>query len=211
MYGYLKQAGVDIPPWLASAMAYAIETETLAFTRPATEQDRLAYAALIAAGNLRMIGAIRNAPLSRTHFTQLKDAIANARLYGHVAWTHLSEAEPPELVAEVADLLLRIERVTWSFCTGERGDQLLLSVRSARNDSRCGRIVRDAVRGDGQGGGHDRMAAGAVPLAGLSPEARMERLRRLRMALLRRMVPRKRLGDLKLDQVGRALVDAANA
>ncbi len=208
VFGYLREAGVEIPAWLASAMAYAIETETMAFTRPATDADREAYGALIARANLRMIGEIRNAPLPRDHFAQLQAAIANARIYGNLAWTHLEDAEPPEMVAEVADLLLRIERVTASFCTGARADQLLVSLRGERRDARCGRIVQEAVRPDGRGGGHDRMAAGVVPLAGLSPKERAERLRRLQTALLRRMVSRARWGETDAETLGRALTGA---
>ena len=205
--GYLREADIEPPPWLAAALAYAIETETADFTRPFTPEDRAAYTALLAAANLRIIGEVRNAPLSRGHFSQLQAAIAGARLYGNAAWTHLPDARPPELVAEVADLLLRIERVTWSFTTGFYQDQLLLSVRSARRDSRCGRIVREAVRPDGKGGGHDRMAAGAVPLGRLSGDGREERLRRLQTALLRRMAPRARREGIQPEAIGRALVE----
>ncbi len=207
LYEQLREADVNVPPWLAAIMAYAIETETLAFTRLSTPEDRAAYIALMSHANLRIIGAIRHAPLPRAHFSRLQEAIANARLYVNVAWTHLPEADPPELIAEVADLLARIERVTWSFCTGERGDQLLVSVRGDRRDARCGRIVREAIGGDGQGGGHDRMAAGFVSLTGLTPEQRDERLRRLQTALLRRMIPKKLpTEDADLDRIGRTLV-----
>jgi len=205
VFGYLREAGVEPPAWLAAAMAYAIETETLAFTRPATDADREAYGALMARANLRMIGEIRNAPLPRDHFAQLQAAIANARIYGNVAWTHLEDADPPEMVAEIADLLLRVERVTAAFCTGERSDRLLISLRGERRDARCGRIVREAVRPDGRGGGHDRMAAGMVPLAGLSPTERAERLRRLHAALLRRVIPRARRGEADAETLGRSL------
>lgn len=211
VFGYLREAGVEPPAWLASALAYAIETETQAFTRPATDADRAAYGALMARANLRMIGDIRNAPLPRDHFAQLQAAIANARIYGNVAWTHLEDADPPEMVAEIADLLLRVERVTASFCTGERADRLLISLRGGRRDARCGRIVREAVRPDGRGGGHDRRAAGTVPLAGRSPAERAERLRRLHTALLRRVIPRARRGEVDAETLGRALAPVAKA
>lgn len=209
--GYLREEGIEPPPWLSAALAYAIETETAGFTRPFTPEDRAAYVALLGAANLRILGEVRNAPLSRGHFSQLQAAIAGARLYGNVAWTHLPEARPPELVAEVADLLLRIERVTWSFTTGVFQDQLLLSVRGARNDARCGRIVREAVRPDGRGGGHDRMAAGTIPLERLDPDARGERLRRLQAALLRRMAPRAWREGIRPELIGRALVEESSA
>jgi len=191
----LRAAGVIPPPWLAAILAYAIETETLAFTRPSTSNDRAAYTELITRANLRIIGAIRNAPLPQRHVNQLREALANARLHANAAWSHLSAEASPEVVAEVSDLLLRLERVSWSFCTGIQGDVLWVSVRGERRDAQCGRIVREALQNGGQGGGHDRMAAGYVSLRGLDDTQRQERVRQLQISLLRRMIPRKLPSD----------------
>lgn len=208
MYGHLRAAGIEPPAWLAAALAYAIETETMAFTRAAHPTDREAYVALMGRANLRMIGEIRLAPLPRDHFAQLQSAIANARIYGNVAWTHLDDAEPPEMVAEIADLLLRVERVTASFCTGERPDRILISVRSERRGARCGRIVQEAVRPEGRGGGHDLMAAGVIPAAGMAPAQRAERVRRIRAVLLRKLAPRARHDEADIERLGRSLAAA---
>ncbi len=187
LHEYLAACAIPIPSWLASCMVYAIETETVDFTRGGSPVDREAVLALLPRASLRILGDIKHAPLPQMYFTQLQEAIANARLYGRVAWSHLAEAPHPEIVPEIADRLARIERISFSFCTGFHNDALVISVRSNRRDAQCGAIVRAAVGGLGPAGGHDRMAAGSIPAEGLDAEAREALVERVRNALLKRM------------------------
>lgn len=174
MYEYLREAEVGVPAWLAALLLYAIATETLDFSRRFTPLDLEAYSALLPQANMKIIGAIRHAALPRSYFALLREAMDHAQLYGRVAWTHLDAVEHPEIVPEIADLLSRIERVTWTFCTGWRGDEMLISLRSSQPGARCGRLLRAVVGARGSAGGHFNMAAGVVGLAGKKPNEREE-------------------------------------
>ncbi len=191
MNEYLSAAGIAVPAWLASCMVYAIGTETVDFTRGGSPVDREAVLALLPRASLRMLGGIKHAPLPPLYFSQLQEAIANARLYGRVAWSHLAEVPHPEIIPEIADRLARIERISFSFCTGFHHDTLVVSVRSNRRDARCGSIVRAAVGSLGPAGGHDRMAAGSVAVSGLGAKDREALVERIRHSLLTRMERRK--------------------
>ena len=114
-YEYLKAAGVEIPRWLAAIMAYAIATETLDLSRDTEKVDLDAYADLAGQADQRVIGRIRHAPLPRSYFTRLQEGLTNARRWENLAWTHLKMTEQPEVIAEIADLLLRMEGMKWSF------------------------------------------------------------------------------------------------
>jgi len=186
LFEYLRAADVAPPPWLAAALAYAVSTETLDFTRPFTPLDVEAYVAFLGRANLRLLGAVRNAPLPRAYFGQLQEALAGARVYGRAAWAHVPDLTDPEVVPQAADRLAQLERVSWSFCTGFHGERLLLSLRSNRRDARCGKILRAVFPRAGSAGGHDRMAAGALDVAGLAPLEREE----LRRQLVRRLLNR---------------------
>lgn len=203
---YLEAASIEVPRWLASVMAYAIVSETLDLTREVSAVDLRAYLALVARADLRIIGRIRHAPLVRGYYVRLQEALARARLWRDVAWTHLSAVEQPEMAAEVADLLLRMEGVRWSFCTAELPGRLFVSLRSSRRGARCSRILRAAIGRSGAAGGHDRMAAGYVEVgtaAGLELEER--RLALVRQ-LLRRMGRRARDGAPPLEDEAERLV-----
>lgn len=184
---YLDAAGLELPRWLAAVMAYAIVSETLDLTREVSAPDLRAYLALVARADLRIIGRIRHAPLSRVYFVRLQEALARARVLKNVAWTHLTSIEQPEMAAEVADLLLRMEGIRWSFCTAELPGRLFVSVRSNRRGASCSRIVRGAIGRNGAAGGHDRMAAGYLNTEGLAGLELEEKRIALVRQLLRRM------------------------
>lgn len=175
MYEYLTAAGIAIPKWLASIMAYAIAAETLDLSRSCTNLDLEAYTSLLARSNMTIIGNIRHARLPRSYYVQLQEAIKNAFVYGHVAWTHLDAVQQPEIVAEIAELLCLMERVTWAFCTGYYGDNLLVSIRSEKKGARCGSLLKSLVRKQGSVGGHNQMAAGYLDMKGLSHEEKEKR------------------------------------
>ena len=175
MYQYLTAAGIVIPKWLASIMAYAIAAETLDLSRSCTDLDLEAYTSLLARSNMTIIGDIRHAPLPRSYYVQLQEAIKNAFVYGRVAWTHLDAVQQPEIIAEIAELLSLMERVTWAFCTGYYGDNLLVSIRSDNKGARCGSLLKSLVRKQGSAGGHNQMAAGYLDMKGLPPAEKEKR------------------------------------
>jgi len=205
---YLQSAGLTVPKWLATIMAFAITTETQDLSRATSDEDLEAYMYLLRLSNLNALGRIRHAALPRDYYGRLGEAMANARTYGRVGWTHLQSVKNPEIVAELADLLLRMERITWSFATAQMGDRLLLSLRSSQPSARCGRLVRKIMGRKGGGGGHHRMAAGYLNLGSLEDEA----VARQRQALIHAMVsaiePRLSLPSGALEEQAQKLVES---
>jgi hypothetical protein len=161
----------------------------------------------VAHADLRVIGKIRHAPLVRSYYARLQEALANARQLDHVVWTHLSQVEQPEIVAEVADLLLRMEGVRWSFCTADMNGRVFASIRSNRQGARCSRILRAAIGRNGSAGGHDQMAAGFLQMGGLAGLEREERRLELVRGLVRRMLKRLPAGDAAIDHQAERLVE----
>jgi nanoRNase/pAp phosphatase (c-di-AMP/oligoRNAs hydrolase) len=207
VYEYLVAAEVAIPKWLAAIMAYAIAAETLDLSRNCTDLDLEAYTALLARSSIPIVGRIRHAPLPRSYYVQLQEAIRNAYVFGRVAWTHLDAVEQIEIVAEVADLLCRMERINWAFCTAYKGDRLNVSLRSGRAGARCGSILRSVVRKNGEAGGHAWMAAGYLNVAGLDPVEREARRETLVKNLLKR-IERRPLPSERIVEAARPLVSA---
>jgi nanoRNase/pAp phosphatase (c-di-AMP/oligoRNAs hydrolase) len=172
VYEYLKACEIAIPKWLATVMTYAIASETLDLSRDSTPQDLAAYVALLSMANLSNLGRMRHAPLPRTYYAHLQDAMNYAQVYGRVAWTFLPRVRMPEIVAEVADLLHRLERITWAFCVAEFGDRMLVSIRTSDPRGRCGRLLKMHVGRAGNAGGHHHMAAGYLEMKGMDAAAR---------------------------------------
>ncbi|MCB1069102.1 MAG: DHH family phosphoesterase [Verrucomicrobia bacterium] len=185
LYEYLKEAEVKIPRWLASVMAYAISSETLDLSRDFEKQDVCAYLDLAARADLRLIGKIRHAPLPRVYYARLQEALTNARLVDKLAFTHLDQIEQPEIVAEVADLLLRMEGLRWTFCTAYINGGMFVSIRSSARGARCSKLLRMAMGKKGSSGGHDSMAAGMMDMSGLDPRQKDDRRLQFIRALMK--------------------------
>jgi nanoRNase/pAp phosphatase (c-di-AMP/oligoRNAs hydrolase) len=161
----LLQLEIPFPPRLASAISYAIITDTQDFSRGASETDLETYAALFPYANQRIISSLRTVPKPREYFRILHRALDNAAHYRHVAWANIGSVASGESVAEVADFILSGERITWSLALGYTVGRLLLSIRSSQKDARCSRVIHRIIRGfDGTAGGHNEFAGGFIRL-----------------------------------------------
>ena len=205
-FEYLKAAGVEPPRWLAAIMAYAIVSETLDLSRETAADDLRAYIDLVAHADLRVVGKIRHAPLVRGYYARLQEALAEARVLDGVIWSHLSHTEQPEIVAEVADLLLRMEGARWSFCTAHMNGRIFVSIRSNKAGARCSRILRSAIGRHGAAGGHDQMAAGYLEAGDVTGFDREEKRLDLARTLVRRMARRVPEGRDAVDLLSERLV-----
>jgi nanoRNase/pAp phosphatase (c-di-AMP/oligoRNAs hydrolase) len=85
--------------------------------------------------------------------------------------SHLGRVEQPDIVPEIADLMLRLKGKTWSLCTGVFEDRLYLSIRTTNARADAGQLIRRLLGRRGKGGGHGMMAGGWVPLTDSSEAA----------------------------------------
>ena len=76
----------------------------------------------------------------------------------------LKKLDNPDMIGEMADLLLRHEQVIWTLCYGFYGGKMLLSVRTEDPNKRADTVMRHIVQRLGTGGGHPAMAGGQIPL-----------------------------------------------
>lgn len=209
LYEYLCACGITIPTWLASMMVYAVATETLDLSRNCAAPDLQAYLGLLSRANMKLLGQIRHARLPRIYFAQLKEAMRNACLFGRTAWSHLDKVDQPEIVPEIAELLMRMERVAWSFCTAYQGDSMIVSLRSTRKGVHCGSLLKRVIGKNGSGGGHEWMAGGFLNLQGLEGPAREARRMEFVRNLLYRTEKKQSIVTEQPEALARPLVELA--
>jgi nanoRNase/pAp phosphatase (c-di-AMP/oligoRNAs hydrolase) len=102
--------------------------------------------------------------LPRTYFILVARALERAQLYRNLVCSHLGPVPTAEIVAEMADFLVRQERITWAFCTGRFKDSLILSLRTTNSDTNAGQVIRKIVKNKHMAGGHDMTGGGYFPL-----------------------------------------------
>ncbi len=160
--GYLREQKIEPGERLATALLYAIRTETCGNEFRHTRQDRSIILWLTRFANPEWLAAIESAPLTRDYFADLVLALQNTFLYDQSAFCLLPRAEGQEIVGEVADLLIRCDGVKRVFCGATISGDLLCSVRTEDEDDSAADLVRATIQGFGFGGGHMHRAGGKV-------------------------------------------------
>ena len=158
---YLEEAHVDVESKIATALFYGINAETQDLGREATPRDIAACQFLYPYTNKRRLAKIENARVPREYFKVFRDAIEEAALYDKVVISVLHEVQYPDMVAEVADFLLRLDEAEWSMAIGHYNHSLYVSLRTTKNDVNAGEILQK-VLGSKSAGGHDMIAGGRI-------------------------------------------------
>jgi nanoRNase/pAp phosphatase (c-di-AMP/oligoRNAs hydrolase) len=185
LYEYLQAGSIPIEAPLATALLYGIRSDTQDFGREATKADMQAIDELYPLANKRMLGQIQRGRVPGSYYQLLAVALSNAKLHPPAVVTDLGDLDNPDMVGEVADLLLRHEAADWSMCYGFYAGKALLSIRSLPRAKSAEEVVRSVVSRIGTGGGHANSAGGQVPLKRDSAERRRQIGEKLRGRFLR--------------------------
>jgi nanoRNase/pAp phosphatase (c-di-AMP/oligoRNAs hydrolase) len=161
---YLLAAQVEITRRNATALVYAIRSETQDFGREYTATDRAVYDYLHPLADIRALARIQNPRLPLSYYRILHEGLKRLESVGTLVVSHLGPVEQPDIVPEVADLMLRLQGMTWSLCTGIFAERLYLSIRTTNPRADAGRLMRRLLGRKGKGGGHGMMAGGWFPL-----------------------------------------------
>ncbi|HXJ35852.1 MAG TPA: DHHA1 domain-containing protein [Candidatus Eisenbacteria bacterium] len=180
---YLRESRLEIEPKIATALFYGINSETQDLGREATAADIEASHFLYPYTNKRRLAKIENARVPREYFRVFREAIDRAALYDHkVVVSLLGDVQYPDMVAEVADFLLRLDEAEWSAAIGAYNGCLYCSVRTTDRDTNAGDLLQ-RVLGSKSAGGHDMIAGGRIPL-GADPADRLKAACEVRTRLL---------------------------
>jgi nanoRNase/pAp phosphatase (c-di-AMP/oligoRNAs hydrolase) len=169
MLEYLLAAEIEPPPPLATALFYGIKTDTRGLSRGASQADVDAYFYLQQRVDLEMLYAIEQAQVPPEYFQVLVAALRAARRYDHLLVAYVNQMDYPDLVAELADLLLRLEGIRWALCMGVYDEILMLSVRTRLAEG-AAQLIRSIVGPQGTAGGHGSLAGGQISLEGADPD-----------------------------------------
>lgn len=168
---YLREQKVDPGMKLATAVLYAIRTETCGSETAHSALDRSIVRWMSALADPALLAEIENAPLEPSYFGELALAMQNTFLYDTSAVCFLPRAQGAEIVGEVADLLVRCRGVHTVLCAAVVGDDLVLSARTDREGGDAAALLRVTINGWGGCGGHRHRAGGKI--SGVAPQSRL--------------------------------------
>ncbi len=164
IYEYLTETGITIDVDLATALLYGIRSDTQDLGRETTQADIDAFLALYPKANKRKLSRIAHERVPDVYYQALSKALADAGIYGSALVAGLGPTDNPDMIGEVADLLLRREGTTWVLCHGVHEGKVLFSIRTAEPAAAAGKVARRLAGRKGTGGGHNAFAAGQIPL-----------------------------------------------
>lgn len=163
---YLEKAQVVPDSDLVTAMFYALKTDTRGLSRGASAADKAVYIRLLAQIDHSKLIKIEQAGLSRTYFRAFSHGLHTARVFTKSVVADLGSMHRPDLAAEMADLLIRLDTAQAVLCLGVHNQILHLSIRTESLGQDAGLLVQQVIVSPGKAGGHGTMAGGQVPLDG---------------------------------------------
>ena len=161
---WLDYLNIEIQTNLATALVYAISSESQNLNREVQPRDIEAYLQVYNNANLKKLAQIMVPQLPRQYYISVDKTLRNAVTYRNLICAHLGEISGAEIVSEMADFLVRHERISWSFCTGRFKDRLILSIRSRNSKADAGKLVTKLVKDRKTVGGHGMSAGGFVAI-----------------------------------------------
>jgi nanoRNase/pAp phosphatase (c-di-AMP/oligoRNAs hydrolase) len=165
---------VPLDPLVATALLYGIKSDTHDLSEEATSADLAAYRELLAVADMGVLSQIEHAPVPPAYFAVFQRAIRNALVYDFAIVSHLGRIDNPDMVAEMADFLLRCEGIRWTLVSGIYHNVLHLSIRSNAPGAHAGSVAQRTVGVLGSAGGHGRMSGGQIPLGTSDRKTRQE-------------------------------------
>ena len=161
---HLRAVDLDISERTATAMLYAIKSDTLFFNRQANRADLDAFSFLYPLADAGLIRKMEGAEITRERLDYVIKAWQQGRMMEHVFCAFLGEPPRDDFIPYVADFYLQLEDVQWTVVSGVVNDQMVVSVRNLGYSRNAGDFVRRWFNDIGSAGGHRTMAKAVVPL-----------------------------------------------
>ena len=162
---HLRAVDVNISERTATAMLYAIKSDTLFFARQANRVDLEAFSYLYPLADPAMIRKMEGAEITVERLEHVTRALATSRFRNRVFSAFLGETAREDLITYTADFLLQVEDVKWTMVSGIVNGQFILSVRNLGYTRNAGEFVKTNFGDIGSAGGHRAMAKAVVPMA----------------------------------------------
>jgi nanoRNase/pAp phosphatase (c-di-AMP/oligoRNAs hydrolase) len=160
---YIRAAGMEMRPRLATALTYGIKSDTQLLGRETSRRDMSAFAYLHSVHSPALLRRIERPALPGDALRALGRALAKTEIKNGIHVLVLGRVRE-DVIPQVADLGLQAEGAEWAIAAGIVKSDLVFSVRNVGYVRAAGDVVRAVVEGLGVGGGHRSMAKGIIPL-----------------------------------------------
>lgn len=164
---YLRAAGIKPSANLATALLYAIKTDTANFERDATEQDVKEFRYIFQFANMNILRKIELSELRLADLRYFRLALERMVVTKKGLFAYLGEVESPDICVQIADFFMRVHGVKWTFVSGIYRGKLIVIMRNDGYRKDAGGLAKRAFSLYGSAGGHKGAARAEIPLEAL--------------------------------------------
>jgi len=161
---HLRAVDANISERAATAMLYAIKSDTLFFNRQTNRVDIEAFSYLYPLSDATLIRKMEGSEITSERLDYVMRAYQAGALVDQVFCGFLGQSPREDLIPYVADFFLQLENVKWTLIAGIVNDTLIVSVRNLGYTRDAGEFARRYFSDLGNAGGHRAMAKASVPM-----------------------------------------------
>jgi len=167
MTEYLRTAKIKPASHLATALFYAIKTDTGNFNRAALTEDVRAFQYLFPLVNKHIIQKLEFAEMRMDFLKYYQIALETMTIREGKIYVFLGSVSTPDICVSIADFFTRIHSVTWSIVSGICKNELTIVVRNDGMQRDAGNAIQKSFGKYGSAGGHKSMARAQIPLTNI--------------------------------------------
>jgi len=161
---HLRAVDVNISERTATAMLYAIKSDTLFFARHTNRVDLEAFTFLYPLADAALIRKMEGAEITLDRLEYVTRASHGGLMREQVFSAFIGEAPREDFIPYTADFFLQLEDVKWTIIAGIVAGSLIISVRNLGYSRNAGEFVKRWFADIGSAGGHRAMAKAVVPI-----------------------------------------------
>jgi nanoRNase/pAp phosphatase (c-di-AMP/oligoRNAs hydrolase) len=161
---HLRAVDVNISERTATALLYAIKSDTLFFARHTNRVDLEAFTFLYPLADAALIRKMEGAEITLERLEYVMRAYQSGQLADQIFTAFLGSVPREDFIPYTADFFLQLEDVKWTIVSGVVGDSLIISVRNLGYLRNAGEFVKKYFADIGSAGGHRAMAKAVVPM-----------------------------------------------
>lgn len=166
---YFYENGVPLDRKIATALTYGIRIDTKNLSRGVSQLDAEMIYRMFNECDYDTIFMLENSVLCVDDLEAYSRAISSIELFNDISFADAGVDCP--VVADISDFMIALKEVSFSVAYSRRGGSIRLSARSVSPALDAGKIIRKALEGIGDGGGHASMAGGFFPCSEDEKEA----------------------------------------
>ena len=164
MTEYLRAARIKPSLKLATALYYALKTDTANFERPAIEADVRALHYLFKFTRRALIRSLEFGEFNISMLKYFQLAFSRYRLRHQRFFAFMGTVSTPDILVILADFFLRAHEISWTIVGGIYEDKLVVIFRNDGLRKNAGALAFKAFGKIGSAGGHASSARAEIPL-----------------------------------------------